>query len=181
MKNTLTGLAFLSILWLSSCAGAASPEKNPDKAVTAASTPEQSTATIAAVENNSTSSANANENVIQLTKAMFLEKVYDYEKNPKKWTFKGDKPCVIDFYADWCRPCKMVAPIMAELSEKYKGQITIYKVNTDQERELAQFFGIQSIPTVFFCPPSGDPQMTQGALPKDTYEKVITEVLLQKK
>ena len=112
---------------------------------------------------------------------MFLEKIYDFEKNPKAWTFIGDKPCVIDFYADWCRPCKLVAPIMAEFSQTYKGQITIYKVDVDKEKELAQYFGIQSIPTVFFCPAEGDPQMTQGALSKETYEKVITEVLLKKK
>ena len=178
MKKTFIGIAFLSIVWLSSCGGAAKPENNSSTAVTATSMAGQSgTSSEATTDNNS---ASAEENVVQLTKAVFLDKIYDFEKDPKKWIFKGDKPCVIDFYADWCRPCKMVAPIMAELSEKYKGQITIYKVNVDKERELAQFFGIQSIPTVFFCPPTGDPQMTQGALPKETYEKVITEVLLKK-
>lgn len=180
MKNTFIGLIFLSIVWLSSCGGAAKPEKTPESAVTATSVADQAK-TEAPVENSSTSPSTENYVVVQLTKAIFLEKVYNYEKNPKKWTFEGDKPCIIDFYADWCRPCKMVAPIMAELAEKYKGQITIYKVNTDQERELAQFFGIQSIPTVFFCPSVGDPQMAQGAMPKESYEKAITELLLQKK
>ena len=118
---------------------------------------------------------------IHLTKAEFMAKVANYEANPNEWKYLGDKPCIIDFYADWCKPCKMVAPIMAELSEKYKGQITIYKVNTDQERELAQFFGIRSIPTMYFCPANGQPQMTQGAMDKDTYEKIIAEVLLNKK
>jgi thioredoxin len=127
-----------------------------------------------------TPTGNGSGAVVQLTKAMFLEKVYDYEKNPKQWSFAGDKPCIIDFYADWCRPCKMVAPIMEELAEKYKGQITIYKVNTDQERELAQFFSIRSIPTMFFCPSSGNPQLTQGALSKEEYEKLINEFLLKK-
>jgi len=182
MKNTVTVLIFLSVVWLSSCGGAATPEKIPGSVVTStSSTDEANTNSGAGTVGGITSSSTENTTVVQLTKAMFLEKIYDFEKNPKTWTFIGEKPCVIDFYADWCRPCKMVSPIMAELAEKYKGQIIIYKVNTDQERELAQFFGIRSIPTLFFCPSKGDPQMTQGALPKDSYEKIITEVLLQKK
>jgi len=181
MKNTFFGLVLLSIVWLSGCAGAASPENKPG--TSAATTTKNETITNAVAEPvSNTSSSTASEGaVVQLTKAMFLEKVYNYEKNPKEWVFAGDKPCVIDFYADWCRPCKMVAPIMAELAEKYKGQITIYKINTDQERELAQLFGINSIPTMYFCPVNGKPQMTQGAMDKDTYEKIIAEVLLNKK
>lgn len=174
MKNTFFGIVLLSVLWFSSCGSSASPDKNPTKETAATGSSRQTETAGSAV-------AESSESVIQLTNAMFLEKVYDYNKDPKKWTFKGDKPCIIDFYADWCRPCKMVAPIMAELSDKYKGEIVIYKVNTDQEPELSQFFGIRSIPTVFFCPSSGDPQMTQGALPKETYEKVITDFLLKKK
>lgn len=180
MKKTFLGVVFLSVVWLSSCGGAATPENNTGAAVTATSMTEPS-GTNSATQAEEFGTSSSTENVVQLTKAIFLDKIYDYEKNPKQWTFKGDKPCVIDFYADWCKPCKMVAPIMSELSEKYKGQITVYKVNTDQEPELAQFFGIRSIPTVFFCPSKGDPQMTQGALPKETFEKVITEVLLLKK
>jgi thioredoxin len=182
MRNTFPSLVFLSLLWLNSCAGSANPEKKTDSAITQASLTEQDiTNGKMQTVNNETSISGEDGTVILLTKAVFLEKIYDYEKNPKKWVFKGDKPCIIDFYADWCKPCKMVAPIMEELSAKYKGQIVIYKVNTDQERELAGFFGIRSIPTVFFCPATGEPQMTQGALPKETYEEVITNVLLQKK
>ncbi len=177
MKKTIIGVALLSIVWLSSCGGSAAPGKNT--AGTGEVTP-QITQTASNTETNSTNAA-PEEHVVYLTKAMFLERVYEFEKNPKQWTYKGDKPCIIDFYADWCRPCKMVAPIMAELGEKYKGQVTIYKVNTDKEPELSQFFGIRSIPTVFFCPVNADPQMAQGALPKETYEKAITELLLQKK
>jgi thioredoxin len=175
MKDTFTGLIFLSIIWLSSCGGSAKSEQKPDSATPNITLSEQAVST---GDDNALPVTDGS--VVQLTKAMFLEKVYDYEKNSKKWTYKGDKPCIIDFYADWCRPCKQVAPIMEEFSEKYKGQVVIYKVNTDQERELAKFFGINSIPTVFFCPASGDPQMTQGALPKETFEKIITEVLLKK-
>ena len=177
MKNTLFGLIFLSIIWLSSCGNSASTEKKPESA---APITEQSNSQTGDQATPITPSVNENGSVVQLTKAMFLEKVYNYEKNPKQWSFAGDKPCIIDFYADWCRPCKMVAPIMSELAEKYKGQITIYKVNTDQERELAQFFSIRSIPTMFFCPAKGDPQLTQGALSKEEYEKLITEFLLKK-
>lgn len=183
MKNTIIGLVFLSLTWLSSCGSAATAEEGKDSTLVEAGSGlnDNSASSASGSENNSQKAVSEEAGVIQLTKAVFLEKVYDYEKNPKQWTYKGDKPCIIDFYADWCRPCKMVAPIMAELAEKYKGQIIIYKVNTDQEKELAQFFGIRSIPTMFFCPSSGEPQMTQGALPKETYEKIVTEVLLQKK
>jgi len=181
MKNTFVALAFLSVIWLSSCGGAATPEKKPGSTVSKDVNDQANTNAVAQPVNNTTETASSDGAVIQLTKAMFLEKVYNFEKNPKTWTFEGDKPCIIDFYADWCKPCKMVAPIMAELAEKYKGQITIYKINTDQERELAQFFGIRSIPTMYFCPSKGDPQMTQGAMDKETYEKIIAEVLLNKK
>jgi len=111
-----------------------------------------------------------------LTKEAFLEKVFNYEKN-KEWQFEGDKPCLIDFYADWCGPCKMVAPILEELSETYKGKIDIYKVDTEAEQELAAAFAIRSIPSMLFCPAEGQPQMAQGALPKHELERVIKEVL----
>lgn len=181
MKNTFLGFALLSVLWFSSCGGSANPDKKPDSSVTPASMTDQANTNESQTGNNTATASVEVGSVIQLTNAIFLDQVYDYRKDPKKWVFKGDKPCIIDFYADWCRPCKMVAPIMAEFSEKYKGQVVIYKVNVDQERELAQFFGIQSIPTVFFCPAKGEPQMTQGALPKETYEKIVTDFLLQKK
>jgi len=115
-----------------------------------------------------------------LTKQTFIEKVFNYEIN-KEWKFEGDLPCIIDFYADWCQPCKMVAPILEELSEEYKGKINIYKVNTEAEQELAAAFGIRSIPSLLFCPKDGQPQMAQGALPKDTFKQVIEDVLLKEK
>jgi thioredoxin len=112
-----------------------------------------------------------------LTKETFKEKVFDYETN-KEWKFAGDKPCMVDFYADWCGPCKMVAPILEELSGEYDGKLNIYKVNTDQEQELASVFGIQSIPSLLFVPVEGQPQMAMGALPKDTFKKAIKDVLM---
>lgn len=113
-----------------------------------------------------------------LTKQTFLEKVFNYEKNTE-WKFEGELPCIIDFYADWCGPCKMVAPILEELSEEYKGKINIYKINTEQETELAAAFGIRSIPSLLFIPKGEQPQMAMGALPKDTFKQVIQDVLLK--
>ena len=111
-----------------------------------------------------------------LTKQTFLTKVFNYEEN-KEWKFEGDKPCIIDFYADWCGPCKMVAPILEELSEEYKGKVDIYKVDTEAEQELAAAFGIRSIPSMLFVPSDSQPQMSQGALPKHQLEEVMVDVL----
>ncbi len=116
---------------------------------------------------------------IQLTKADFLTKVANYEQNPEKWEYLGDKPAIIDFYADWCGPCKMVAPILEELAAEYDGQIYIYKVDTEAEQELAAAFGIRSIPSLLFVPMGEAPQMAQGALPKDAFKQAINEVLLK--
>jgi thioredoxin 1 len=111
-----------------------------------------------------------------LTKETFKEKVFNFEDN-QEWKFEGNKPAVIDFYADWCGPCKMVAPILEELSEEYDGKIDIYKVDTEDQQELAGMFGIQSIPSILFIPMDEQPQMAMGALPKDTFKQAFTEVL----
>ena len=111
-----------------------------------------------------------------LTKETFLNKVFNYENN-KEWKFEGDKPCLIDFYADWCGPCKMVAPILEELAKEFDGEINVFKVNTEEEQELASAFGIQSIPSFLFVPSEGQPQMAMGALPKETFVKAIKDVL----
>ncbi|PNE27676.1 thioredoxin [Tannerella sp. oral taxon 808] len=119
--------------------------------------------------------------VIVLNKADFLTKVFDYEKNPSKWTYEGDKPCIIDFYADWCGPCRRVAPVLKELAKRYKDDIVIYKINVDKERELAGTFGVSSIPMILFVPMKGEPQVSMGALPEESFVKMIEEVLLEKK
>ncbi|MCK4854316.1 MAG: thioredoxin [Bacteroidales bacterium] len=111
-----------------------------------------------------------------LTVDTFKEKVFNFEEN-KEWKFEGEKPCVIDFYADWCGPCKMVAPILEELSEEYDGKLDIFKVNTEEQKELSAIFGIQSIPSLLFVPKDGQPQMAMGALPKDTMEQAFKDVL----
>lgn len=115
-------------------------------------------------------------NLEHLNKETFKSKVFDFEKN-KEWKFNGSKPAIIDFYADWCGPCKMVAPILEELKDEYDEKLDIYKVDTEDQRELAGMFGIQSIPSLLFIPMDGEPQMAMGALPKDTFKKAISDVL----
>jgi thioredoxin len=111
-----------------------------------------------------------------LTQESFKEKVFNFEEN-KDWKFEGEKPCMIDFYADWCQPCKMVAPILEELQEEYDGKINIYKIDTEDQKQLAGMFGIQSIPSLLFVPVEGQPQMAVGALPKETFKQAIKDVL----
>jgi thioredoxin 1 len=111
-----------------------------------------------------------------LDKASFLKKVFDYEKN-KEWKYEGDLPAIVDFYADWCGPCKMVAPVLEAISTEYVGKLHVYKIDTDAEQELSAAFGIQSIPSLLFIPAKGNPQMAQGALPKPQLKAAIKEVL----
>ena len=115
---------------------------------------------------------------VHLTTKDFKEKVFNYEKG-KEWKYEGILPAIIDFYADWCQPCKMVAPVLEDLAREYAGQIMIYKVNTEEEQELASVFGIQSIPTLLFIPKEGQPQAAMGALPKHSFEKAIKDILLK--
>lgn len=121
-----------------------------------------------------------NSAVVKITKADFISKVFDYENN-KEWKFNGDLPCIVDFYADWCKPCKMISPYLDELASSYSGKIRVYKVNIDQEKELAKAFQIQSIPAMLYIPLKGQPQMSVGALQKEEYEKIVKEFLLQEK
>ena len=119
--------------------------------------------------------------VIVLTEAKFKELVWDYEASPQEWKYKGKLPAVIDFYADWCGPCKRVAPIMEKLAKEYDGKIIIYKVNTDQNRELSGVFGIKSIPSILFIPKKGQPAMQPGAMSEDQYKNIFEEFVLGNK
>lgn len=119
-------------------------------------------------------------NMEHLTAQTFKEKVFNYDVN-KDWKFEGDLPAIVDFYADWCGPCKAVSPILEELSNEYAGKIHIYKVDTDKEQELASVFGIRSIPSILFIPKEGQPQMSMGAMPKESFKQAIDEVLLKNK
>ena len=114
---------------------------------------------------------------IHLTKGGFLRRVADLENNPNEFKFLGDKPALIDFYASWCNPCQMLAPVLDELSEEYAGKVDIYKVDVDDERELADIFGIRSIPTLLFIPMEGSPKRTMGAMPKSQLKELLDSML----
>lgn len=116
--------------------------------------------------------------VQQLTTRGFQEKVHDYEENPSVWKYKGDVPCIIDFYADWCRPCKMFAPVLEKIASEYDGKIVVYKVNVDKEKELSSAFGIKSIPTILFVPMEGNPSMQEGMLSEEQMHQAVKTILL---
>lgn len=143
-----------------------------------------STLVLMACGNAQTQQSNGKEasqyKTIVMTKADFLKKVANYETNPDEWKYLGDKPAIIDFYATWCGPCRQIAPVLEELAAEYGGQIYIYKIDTDKERELAAAFGIRSIPSLLFIPLEGKPQMAQGALPKESFKEAIDNFLLKK-
>lgn len=116
---------------------------------------------------------------MNLTKEVFLQKIADYENNPGIWKFLGDKPALIDFYAPWCGPCRMLSPVLEELSQEYDGKIDIYKVNVDEQEELSQIFAIRSVPTLIFIPMNGEPQRATGALPKSQLVQIFNDLLLK--
>ncbi len=115
---------------------------------------------------------------MSLNKADFLNKVANYETSPSEWKFLGERPAIIDFYATWCGPCKMLSPVLEELAAEYAGKIDIYKINVEEEEELAGVFGVRSVPTLLFIPMEGAPQMAQGTLPKNVLQEAIRNVLL---
>ena len=179
MKHLFLILFTSAFLFAQGCTNGNAEGKTKEKTSNETATKAEPAATANASTNNEGAA-------IHLTKAEFLEKVANYEKNPKEWVYLGDKPCIIDFYADWCRPCKIAGPILEELAKEYKGQIYVYKINTEEERELASVFGIQSIPAFLFCPKTGNPQMSAGIAqtPEDTkamFKKVIDDFLLKTK
>lgn len=114
---------------------------------------------------------------IQVNKDQFLKYIYDFEKNPQQWIYAGKLPCIIDFYADWCAPCRKLHPILDKIAAEYKGKLIVYKVDTETQSELSSYFGIQSIPTLVFVPVEGAPQAAMGLMPQEDIEKVIKEVL----
>jgi thioredoxin len=128
---------------------------------------------------NLKNAASVSDEVVVLNKADFLEKVYNYEKNPGEWVYEGELPCIIDFYADWCGPCKRVAPILRELAAEYKGKVIVYQINVDKERELAGLFRVSSIPMFLFIPKQDKPQSARGVMPRESFVKVIEDFLLK--
>jgi len=171
-NETMKKLGYLFILpafLLISCNGTSSSQdsKTPAKANTQK------------VDGEGEKASAASGKTEHLTVQTFKLKVMDYEKNPQQWVFEGSKPAIVDFYADWCKPCRMIAPILEELAVEYEGKINIYKVDTEAQRELASVFGIKSLPTVLFIPMQGKPSMQKGALPKEAYKQVIDDFLLK--
>lgn len=145
------------------------------------------TLTVTACAGNSGENKKSNEltkednimEIIALNKADFLKKVYNYEANPNDWKFEGSRPAIVDFYATWCGPCKVMHPILEELSKEYSGKVDIYQIDVDKEQDLAGAFGIRSIPTLLMIPMNGEPRIMQGAMPKDQLKKAIDEFLLK--
>ena len=154
IKSTI--VALMSLLSLTACAGGGQKQSTTNK------------------------KENSNMKTIHLTKAEFLKNVCNYEANPNEWKYEGTVPCIVDFYATWCGPCKMLAPMLEELAKEYDGKVIIYKVDVDQNQDLAGAFGVQSIPTLLWVPMKGQPFVTQGALMKSQLKKNIDEKLLTK-
>jgi len=177
MKKAILSLAAVSFLFFSCNSGSASSLKNGEESG-------ESMENTAAVNDPSSASAVSGKPV-NLTKQDFLEKVMNYEKNQTEWVYEGDRPALIDFYADWCGPCRMAAPVLEELAKEYEGKIHVYKVDTQKERELASVFGIQSIPAFLFVPQEGRPTMSNGIAQtpeatKEMFRQMIDEILLGK-
>jgi len=138
--------------------------------------------------NNKETTADVSKDIVKptlLTKQMFLDEIMDYESNPSEWIYKGELPGLVDFYADWCRPCRITSPILEELAQEYKGKIKIYKIDVQKEQELASIFGVQSIPAFLFIPKNDKPVMSAGIAQtpeqtKEMFRKQIDEILLNK-
>jgi len=177
MKKLALSITVIALLALSCSNGSASSMENP--------VPNSTVVATAAVDQAAGDLISVTGEPVHLTKQDFLEKVMNYEKNPTEWIYEGDLPAIIDFYADWCGPCRKAAPILEELAKEYEGKIYVYKIDTDKEKELASVFGIQSIPAFLLVPQSGKPIMTGGIQQTDEetkamFKQYIEEILLKK-
>ncbi len=175
MKKIAISITVVALLALSCTNGSASSLKSSDQEVNAATT--------SVSDKTGDDQTKGSGKPVYLTKQDFLEKVMNYEKNQSEWVYEGDMPALIDFYADWCGPCRKAAPILEELAKEYEGRIHIYKIDTQKEQELASVFGIQSIPAFLFVPQKGRPTMSNGIAQTDEetkamFKKMIDEILL---
>ena len=169
MKRTATLVVAILALTLTACKA----DNNPKKQDNSAMTTEQTEV------NNQNEGKETKMTVTEMNSEMFQQKVMDFKSNPKTWNFKGDKPAIIDFYATWCGPCQMTAPILEEVARDYNGQIDVYKVDVDKQRELAELFDIRAIPAILFIPKVGEPKMKKGAMNREEFEEAIKSTLLQ--
>ncbi len=175
MKKVLyIAVIALSVVMIS-CGGAKKSETKNETAET------QVTAEVAQVNDSTVGSAAVVNAPIHLTTEEFKKLIVNYDANPTEWKYLGDKPAIVDFWATWCPPCKVIAPILDDLAKEYAGQIYIYKVDVDKEPQLASAFGIQSIPTLLFVPMTGDPKAEVGAIPRETFKDRIDNFMLAKK
>ena len=175
-KKSIFLMAFAIVIAITGCSQnkESKQEKKAEATVSQADNAQQVDKKASSLE------ANAGDGKVNyLTTSDFKKKVMDYEKHPEEWVFVGSRPAIIDFYATWCRPCKMTAPVVEELAKDYQGKIDFYKVDIDKEQELATIFGIQSIPTFLFIPVKGQPTAQMGAMEKEDFEKIIKQVLLK--
>ena len=177
MKKIIVSITAAALLTLSCTNGSASSLENSGQ-----DSPTVNTAVVDKTVNDETKGSGK---PVMLTKQDFLEKVMNYEKNQTEWVYEGDLPALIDFYADWCGPCRQAAPVLEELAKEYEGKIHIYKIDTQVEQELAAVFGIQSIPAFLFVPQNGKPTMSNGIAQtpeatKEMFKKMIDELLLGK-
>jgi thioredoxin 1 len=179
MKKVIFSLAAISLLLISCSMGSASSlDSGSDKDPATVMTTGESSVSGEQTEGSG--------KPVYLTKKDFLEKVMNYEEHQTEWVYEGDKPALIDFYADWCGPCRMAAPVLEELAKEYEGRIHIYKVDTQKERELAAVFGIQTLPSFLFVPTEGRPSMSNGVAQtpeatKEMFRQMINEILLGEK
>ena len=175
MKKSFYLLMGLLILTLGSCKG--QPVKGKGEATSPAANKNQ--------EDSGNPSMASNQGALHIGKADFLKLIMDFEKNPDTWTYKGEIPCIVDFYADWCAPCRITSPILEEMAREYSGKIIVYKVDIEKDRELAAIFGVQSIPTFLFCPMEGNPTISSGIAntpdaTRDMFRDQIEQILLKK-
>ena len=173
MKRTATLVTAMMAFALTACTQNNKPSGTLEKQMDSAQTKGKTEV------NNQKERKEKKMNVKEMTVETFKKQVMDFEKNPDKWSFKGDNPAIIDFYATWCGPCKATAPVLEEIAGEYSGKIDVYKVDVDKEAELAALFGIRSIPSLLFIPKTGEPTMNTGAMNKPQFEQAIKSVLLK--
>lgn len=180
MKKLTTIVIFLSVVLLSVQAGTTQQKNTTTKKTTTSQKVVAKKPVNTTVKKDSIKNTEQKNHCIYITKADFIKKIANIDKDPNNWNYLGNKPCIIDFYTTWCGPCRTIAPVLEELAKEYEGKIYIYKVDAEKEKELARAFKVEAYPTLIFCPMKGNPQMAKGALPKAQLVEIINQLLLKK-